>query len=430
LTLPLVLVLAGGASNRFWPLRDKLFVEFGAMSLLERHLRALKDAGFERFVVISSLDAQERIDRLAPAIGLRELYVVLQAEPRGMADAVLCARSEIQAMGAHGVYITQAHDVIDPAFHKDIAARWQKLILREPQDERSVSGLIAAARTQRYFPGGYLTLDGERVTGVIEKPGAGNEPSDLVNLVAHVFADGRALLSALDAESAVPGADDAYERAVSKLMQAGVFHAAVYEGRWQGLKYPWHLLDVTELLLERWTSGAESPGPDYEQREDGVFVGRDVRIFPGAYVVAPALLGHGVVVGHNSLIRGSLIGPRCVVGFGSEVARSYLAEGVELHHNYVGDSVMDRESAMGYGAVTANFRIDGKTVPMRAGNERIDTGRMKLGAIIGAGVRIGVNTSTMPGVKIGAGAIVGPNLSVSRDLEDGARFLRERTNWT
>ena len=64
---------------------------------------------------------------------------------------------------------------------------------------------------------------------------------------------------------------------------------------------------------------------------------------------------------------------------------------------------------------------------MRVGNERIDTGRMKLGAIIGAGVRIGVNTSTMPGVKIGAGALIGPGIRITRDVPDGARVLDEET---
>jgi bifunctional UDP-N-acetylglucosamine pyrophosphorylase/glucosamine-1-phosphate N-acetyltransferase len=208
-------------------------------------------------------------------------------------------------------------------------------------------------------------------------------------------------------------------------MAEGEFRATVYEGRWQALKYPWHLLDVADMLLDLWARGEESPGRDYEQREDGVFIGRDVRIFPGAYVVAPALLGHGCVIGHNALVRGSIVGPGCVVGFGSEVARSVLFEGVELHHNYVGDSVFDRESAMGYGAVTANFRIDNRTVPSAVNGERLDSGRMKLGLMVGAGVRVGVNTSTMPGVKIGLGAMIGPNINITRDVPDGARVLDE-----
>jgi bifunctional UDP-N-acetylglucosamine pyrophosphorylase/glucosamine-1-phosphate N-acetyltransferase len=293
------------------------------------------------------------------------------------------------------------------------------------QGRPGTAGLIAAARVNSYFPGGYLTLSGERVTGIVEKPGPGNEPSDLVNLVAHVFSSGRALLHSLERESAESGNDDAYERAVSSLLADSEIRAQVYEGRWQALKYPWQTLDVMDMLLDLWMRGVESPGEGYDQREDGVFIGRNVRIFPGAHVVAPSLIGHDCVIGHNALVRGSIVGPRSVVGFGSEVARSYLGEGVELHHNYVGDSVMDRETSMGYGATTANYRLDGRTVPSMVAGQRVDSERMKLGMILGAGTRIGVNTSTMPGVKLGGGGIIGPMLKVTRDVPDGERVLDE-----
>src|SRR3972149_5061813 len=57
MTQPIVLVLAGGASTRFWPLRDKLFIELGGQSLLGRHLRALRELGCERFVVVTRPEA-------------------------------------------------------------------------------------------------------------------------------------------------------------------------------------------------------------------------------------------------------------------------------------------------------------------------------------------------------------------------------------
>src|SRR5207344_2377104 len=108
------------------------------------------------------------------------------------------------------------------------------------------------------------------------------------------------------------------------------FRPLVYEGRWEAIKYPWHLLDAMAMILEEWQKGTESPGPEYTRREDGVILGDDVRIYPGAHVVAPAFLDHGVVIGHNALVRGSYVGRGSVVGFGSEVARSYLGAGVQL----------------------------------------------------------------------------------------------------
>jgi NDP-sugar pyrophosphorylase family protein len=414
---PVVLVLAGGVSSRFWPLRDKLLLPFGPRSLLERHLNCLSQLDCDRIVIVTRPDAAEDVRALAANVP-GQVRVAVQPEAKGMADALLCARSELEAFGESAVYVTQAHDVVEQRLHAEVLERWS---------HGGLMGLLGAVRVKEYFPGGYLTLEGDRVTSVVEKPGAGNEPSDLVNLVAHVHGSWLALEQTLNYESAHGAGDDAYERALTSLMETSHYEAHVYEGRWQGLKYPWHVLDVADMLLDLWTRGVESPGEGYVQREDGVFVAPDVRMFPGADIVGPALIGPGCVLGHNSLVRGSIVGSGSVVGFGTEVARSFLASGVELHHNYVGDSVLDQGSTMGYGTTTANYRLDGRTVPSMVGGERLDTGREKLGLMLGAGAKIGVNTSTMPGVKIGAAALIGPMIKITRDVPDSERVMDEET---
>jgi bifunctional UDP-N-acetylglucosamine pyrophosphorylase/glucosamine-1-phosphate N-acetyltransferase len=411
---PVVIVLAGGASNRFWPLEDKPFFPFAGTCLLERHLGMLRDLGCRRFIVVSRPDTQDRVRELASGLAIEELRVVPQDEAAGMADAVLKAAPALEVFGDCPVYVTQAQDVVDADLHQRVLSA----------GDSGAFATIAASRVGGYFPGGYLSLEGDRITSIVEKPGPGNEPSDLVNIVAHLFQSWRPLLERLDSESKTASAqDDAYERALASLMRERVFEAATYDGRWEALKYPWQVLNVMEMLLERWAAGRESPGEGYEVEEDGAIRGRDVRIFPGAHVVAPAFLGHGVVVGHNALVRGSLVGPGSVVGFGSEVARSYLGEGVELHHNYVGDSVLGDHTSMGFGGTTANYRLDGRTVPSMVAGQRLDTGREKFGAVMGNGAKLGVNTSLMPGIKIGAGAIVGPNLRINKDVPAGERVL-------
>ena len=52
----------------------------------------------------------------------------------------------------------------------------------------------------------------------------------------------------------------------------------------------------------------------------------------------------------------------------------------------------------------------------------IDSGRKKLGAILGDHVRTGINVSIFPGVKIGQGTWLGPGAIVQRDVEAGARI--------
>jgi len=419
MTQPVVLVLAGGVSSRFWPLRDKLLIEFGAQSLLERHLRTLADLGCDRIVVVTRSDLAKTVEGIGARVDA-DVRIALQPEAKGMADAVLCARPALEALGDGPLYITQAHDVVERRLHAEVLETWARR-------DGATAGIIAAVRVKHYFPGGYLTLDGLRATSIVEKPGAGAEPSDLVNLVAHAHASWQVLCTAIETAATAGDPDDAYERALDAMMRESIYLAHVYDGPWQGLKYPWHLLDVMDLMLSLWTRGLESPGPEYEQREDGVFMAPDARVFPGGYVAAPALVGPGCVIGNNALVRASVVGPHCVVGFGSEVARSYLAGDVELHHNYVGDSVFDRDTSMGWGATTANYRIDHRTVPSVVGGHRVDSEREKLGLMLGAGARVGVNTSLMPGVKVGAGALIGPAIRVVRDVPDGERVLDEET---
>jgi bifunctional UDP-N-acetylglucosamine pyrophosphorylase/glucosamine-1-phosphate N-acetyltransferase len=185
MTQPVVLVLAGGVSSRFWPLRDKLLIEFGAHSLLERHLLALANLGCDRIVVVTRPDLVETVQAIGVPIDA-DVRIALQPEARGMADAVLSARPALEALGDGPLYITQAHDVVEGRLHAEVLESWARR-------DSDTAGILAAARVKSYFPGGYLTLDGQRATSIVEKPGAGNEPSDLVNLVAHVHASWRAL---------------------------------------------------------------------------------------------------------------------------------------------------------------------------------------------------------------------------------------------
>src|SRR3990172_2069159 len=116
MTQPTVLVLAGGASTRFWPLRDKLFVELGSQSLLERHLRALRELGCERFVVVTRPDLAPAVESMARGLGA-DVSVALQPEAKGMADAVLCAAP---ALGDGPLYVTQAHDIVEQRLHAEL----------------------------------------------------------------------------------------------------------------------------------------------------------------------------------------------------------------------------------------------------------------------------------------------------------------------
>jgi bifunctional UDP-N-acetylglucosamine pyrophosphorylase/glucosamine-1-phosphate N-acetyltransferase len=86
------------------------------------------------------------------------------------------------------------------------------------------------------------------------------------------------------------------------------------------------------------------------------------------------------------------------------------------HLSYVGDSVLGENCNLGAGTITANYRFDAGTIKTTVKDKVVDSGRRKLGAIMGDNVKTGINALFMPGVKVGNGSWVGPNVMVQRDL--------------
>jgi len=105
------------------------------------------------------------------------------------------------------------------------------------------------------------------------------------------------------------------------------------------------------------------------------------------------------------------------VGNGCEVKASILQEDSHVGHlSYVGDSIVGAGSNLGAGTITANLKFDGQPVEVMVKGEKIQTGRRKLGAFLGDGVKTGINVSLFPGVKVGEQSWIGPHVALDRDV--------------
>ena len=119
-------------------------------------------------------------------------------------------------------------------------------------------------------------------------------------------------------------------------------------------------------------------------------------------VIKNSYIGKNVVIGNNCLIRDSIIEEGSVVGYNTEIARSYVGPKSYFHCNYVGDSVIEGSTNMGSGSRLANLRFDEKEIK--------DTGKKKFGAVMAHGSKTGINASIMPGAIIEANQIVGSGI--------------------
>ncbi len=420
---PLLVILAGGASSRLWPLEEKSLIKFMGRPLLSLQLENYARLGLTRAVIVANPENEAQIRHLVASLPGVQAEVVVQREPRGMGDALLQLEGYLAERGNQTIYVTQVHDLTDMILHQRM--------LTEYQSEMALA-YLAGYRVSEYFPGGYLEVDGDgRIRNVIEKPGPGNEPSDLVSIVAHIHTDAALLLDYIRAEYAKPDkTDDHYERAMAQMMKEHVFRVVPYEGAWQALKFPWHVLDIMHAFLGQIEGQRIAPDALIE---DGVLIKGDVviesgaRLFHGATVIGPAYIGAGAIVGNGALVRESMVGAGAVVGFATEVARSYLADRAHTHACQVLDSVLDEDVNFSASCTTANLRIDQGPVWSEVKGQRLNTGRTKLGLIAGKRAFIGVNVMTMPGVKIGRDAEIGPTTVVREDVPDGVRVWVEQT---
>lgn len=195
--------------------------------------------------------------------------------------------------------------------------------------------------------------------------------------------------------------------------------------------YPWQALaGISDLIRQL---GSEL-GSDYEQRTPEVWVHKTAVVAPTAYLGGPCIIGAATEVRHGAFIRGSaLVGENCVVGNSVELKNVILFDNVQTpHYNYVGDSILGYRSHMGAGSITSNVKSDKTPVVIRCGEEQMDTGRKKVGAMLGDYVEVGCNSVLNPGTVIGRGSHVYPLSSVrgtvpaSSIFKDPAHIVPQR----
>lgn len=185
------------------------------------------------------------------------------------------------------------------------------------------------------------------------------------------------------------------------------------------LLHPWDLLKVNEALIgtlqENQWDGEVSPAAHIE----GVLhVGAGTRILPGVFIEGNAIIGENCKIGPNCYIRGNTaIGDGVHIGQAVEVKNSIIGHGSSVGHlSYVGDSVIGNKVNFGAATVTSNLRHDGKNHRSVVAGELLDTGRRKLGTIVGDHVHTGIHTAIYPGRKLGPNTTTRPNASVEKDL--------------
>jgi len=403
-------VLAAGEGVRLQPItatRPKHLIKLGGKAILEHCIEALKSCGLTDIVIVTHYmsDAIRQYFGDGEKFGVKIAYVEQKAI-LGTGNAVSTVEPYVD-----GDFTLVYGDLL-------FAPDSLKTVLQcyETEEAAAVMAVVPVEKPENY---GIVEIDNKKaVKRIIEKPAAGEAPSNLANAGIYVFS--LEVFDKLQQITASVRGEWELTDALSLLIKDGkaVLAAEICRGDWFDIGRPWDLLDANSWVLKRMEhkvygtveQGAHLIGP--------VTVAETARVRSGAYIEGPAFIDEGSDIGPNCYIRPcTSIGRNVRVGNACEVKNSIIMDYTHVGHlAYVGDSILCEHCNLAAGTITANLRLDDDHVKMKVKDSVVDTGRRKLGAILGDNVKTGINALFMPGVKVGANSWIGANFTVYRDL--------------
>ena len=188
-----------------------------------------------------------------------------------------------------------------------------------------------------------------------------------------------------------------------------------------GFDYPWKALAGIGDLINELIKTLDKN--EYVEIKENVWAHKSAKIYESAYIDGPCIIGENSEVRHCAFIRGkALIGKDCVVGNSCELKNVILFDHVQVpHFNYVGDSILGYYAHMGAGSITSNVRSD-KTLVKVHGEEDIETGLKKFGAIVGDYVEVGCNAVLNPGTVVGRHSMIYPTSCVRGVIKENSIY--------
>ncbi|MBS7659325.1 NTP transferase domain-containing protein [Candidatus Bathyarchaeota archaeon] len=410
-------ILAAGEGVRLRPLtetRPKHMIKIAGKPILEYCLEAIRACGIRDVVIVVNYMADKIQGYFGNGekIGLNIEYAY-QESIIGTGNAVTAAEPYVSGdfLLVYGDLLFTAkalEKVLDT--HKDNAPTATMAVVKVDNPEEF--GIVETAA-------------GGRVKRIIEKPRREEAPSNMANAGIYVFSE-EIFEKARKIKASSRGEWEITD-AITLMANDGacILTAEIPISEWCDVGRPWDLLEANRWALSRMEHKVLGAIEDGAHLIGPVSVAKNTRIRSGAYIEGPVFIDEGSDIGPNCYIRPyTSIGKRTRIGNACEIKNSIIMDGTHIGHlSYVGDSIIGENCNFGAGTITANYRLDAKNVKMMVKDRLIDTGRRKLGAILGDNVKTGVNALFMPGVKIGSNSWIGPNVIVNRDVPSNTIIL-------
>ncbi len=262
---------------------------------------------------------------------------------------------------------------------------------------------------------GVVKVKDSRVVGIVEKPK--KSAPGYINAGIYVFSP--KIFDAIAKTKRSKRGEYEVTSSIQMMIDEGLnVRALELKDPWSDIGNPWNYLDSNQSMMEKMEEKIEGEVEEFVKVKGTLHLGKDSVIRSGTYIEGPAYIGENTIVGPNAYLRSfASIGSNCRIGNAVEIKNSIIMDHTYIPHlSYVGDSIIGRNCNFGAGTLVGNLRLDERSVKMRIRGELEDTGRRKMGCIVGDNVKTGLNVMINAGRKIGQNSMIGPGVIVYHDV--------------
>lgn len=385
-------ILAAGEGKRMRPLtrnRPKVMLTIGNRPILAHVIEHISNAGIDELILVVGYHGDTIIDYFKDGakFGLKIEYVI-QEERLGTAHAI----------GTAGSLIDERFLVLNG----DVMVTSNQIKALLSHDEAVV---MAAQQVDNPSQYGVLEINNDHVVRVHEKPD--KPPTNLVNAGIYLFDPD--VFKAIDSTPISPRNEYEITSTIMNMIDSNV-HVGyqVITEKWLDIGRPWDLLEANKEFLNKITKNIKGDIEDGVHIHGSIVLESSARIRSGAYIEGPVIIGPNSDIGPNCYIRPyTSIGRGVRIGNGVEIKNSIIMDGTHVGHlSYLGDSIIGTNCNFGAGTKVANLRHDGANVKVKINDVLIDSGRRKLGTIMGDNVHTGINS------MLNVGTIIEPDSKI------------------
>jgi bifunctional UDP-N-acetylglucosamine pyrophosphorylase/glucosamine-1-phosphate N-acetyltransferase len=415
-------ILSAGEGTRMRPLtltKPKTMLPVAGKPIIQYNLEALRDSGITEILLIVNYKEKMVKDYFKDGkeFGVNISYKT-QEKLIGTANAIKYSQNFVEDH-----FIVLNGDII---LDKELITE----IIKE-YDNFKPDTLMVLTKVEDPSPFGVVEIQDNFIRNIVEKPKKDEAPSNLINTGIYIFNKD------IFEKIAITKKSKRGEYEITDSLSLQIENKKIVRGfetnkKWIDVGRPWELIEINELLLKKIKEENKGKIEKGATIHGNVFLDEGSIIRSGVYIEGFVYIGKNCDIGPNCYIRGnSYFGDNVKVGNAVEIKNSIIMENTNVNHlSYVGDSIIGSNCNLGAGTNIANLRFDDKPVKISVKGKKTDSGRRKLGSIIGDNVKTGINSSFSPGVTIGFNSFIGPEVLLHEDVESNKIVLLKQQHHT